>query len=173
MTVLILVLVVVSILLYVSAMYDSVILSSVQVLNMMAIQTTANTNSCLVSILCNMQQLGNISSSLRVHLGLGRGLPPIQSTRCLIFISRPFQPKAGLPRGGGVKKALYLQCNRWDLNLGHFSPHWNALTAWPQHHSLARGYKGGLSNPGYEETPRTDLLHLVTTFTVCYRLKPC
>ena len=73
MTVLILVLVVVSILLYVSATYDSVILSSVQVLSMMAIQTTANTNSCLVSILCNMQQLGNISFSLRVHLGLGGG----------------------------------------------------------------------------------------------------
>jgi len=24
------------------------------------------------------------------------------------FTSRPFQPKAGLPRGGGVKKTLYL-----------------------------------------------------------------
>ena len=171
MTVLILVLVVVSILLYVSAMYDSVILSSVQVLNMMAIQTTANTNSCLVSILCSMQQLGNISFSLRVHLGLGWGLPPIQSTRCLIFISRPFQPKAGLPRGGRVKKALYLQSNRGDLNLRPFSPHWNALT--PQHHPLVWGFKGGSSNSGYEETPRSDLLHLVTIFTVCCHLKPC
>jgi len=29
-----------------------------------------------------------------------------------------FQPKAGLPRGGGIKKALYLWSNRWDSNLG-------------------------------------------------------
>jgi len=28
--------------------------------------------------------------------------------RCLTFTSRPFQPKAGLPRGGWVKKMLYL-----------------------------------------------------------------
>ena len=40
--------------------------------------------------------------------------------RCLTFTSRPFQPKAGLPRGGGVKKMLYLWSNRWNLDLRLF-----------------------------------------------------
>ena len=32
--------------------------------------------------------------------------------KCLISTCRPFHPKPGLPRGGGVKKILYLQNNR-------------------------------------------------------------
>jgi len=32
--------------------------------------------------------------------------------KCLISTCRPFHPKPGLPRGGGVKKILYLQSNR-------------------------------------------------------------
>jgi len=32
--------------------------------------------------------------------------------------ARLFRPKAGLPRGGGVKRALYLWNNKWDSNLG-------------------------------------------------------
>jgi len=33
------------------------------------------------------------------------------------FTSMPFQPKADLPRKGGVMKTLYLWSNRWDSNL--------------------------------------------------------
>ena len=50
------------------------------------------------------------------------------------FTSRSFQPKAGLPRGGGVKETLYLWSNRWDSNLGPFGPHAHALSTWPQCH---------------------------------------
>jgi len=46
--------------------------------------------------------------------------------RCFFFTHR------GLPRGGGVKKTLYLWSNRWHLNLGPFGLQSNALTTWPQ-----------------------------------------
>ena len=42
--------------------------------------------------------------------------------------SKPFQPKAGLPRGGGVKKTLQQWSSRWYLNLGLLGPQ----SGWPQ-----------------------------------------
>ena len=49
-----------------------------------------------------------------------------------IFESYSFQPKAGLPRGGGVKENTLPMKQQVGFDPGL---RWNALTTWPQCHS--------------------------------------
>ena len=52
------------------------------------------------------------------------------------FTSRPFQPKVGLPRGGGVKENTLPVKQQVGFELGTFwSADKNALTIWPERRS--------------------------------------
>ena len=53
----------------------------------------------------------------------------------LYFYLQPFQPKAGLPRGGGVKKNTLPVKQQVGFSLRTFGLQLNALTTWPQCHA--------------------------------------
>ena len=53
----------------------------------------------------------NCIADHKLHVGaplLKKKRKEKKKAKVFIFTSRPFQPKAGLPRGGGVKKTHYL-----------------------------------------------------------------
>ena len=63
----------------------------------------------------------------------------------------PFQPKAGLPRGGGVKKNTLAVKQQVGFEPGTFGPQSNALTTWLQCYFLESHFLNSLTGNMYFE----------------------